>query len=546
MTIKAKAALKFSSKDKKKMALLEEAKTEGWSTVKGGLTRDVKAFLKRVKLLGDGKGFKIDSDGEESKGRKPEDNSSPESQENKVLTPTPPPAPNQTAWNVPRAAKQSILTEQDKKLISDRITSADLNTVFHKKVNAGTDPSEAARKIPFYHNPDKGIYSIISDAPGLDLLASVILTILGSPNYPIVTLERIPFQEYNHQESKLEVGNVQNVDKLCKELIIYLNLREDASQYEIKSSSKAMVSITKILIKNQGKHLKSVNLNNQESLEIQGALNVKSGTLVYKSVLMLIDVMNRCLHTTGQDNLIRSAIDKLISGKSDAPIKRTLKDAGRVEPVHLYSIVLSPTERTWINSKFTEKGKDSIFHTFNKLSRSFRRGDASAAAKLQGLKTEIVSTLGNPVMTIIYGRLKVLGIESSKHRAELYGSQRSKRRLNYVKFITHLWRHRVSLSIFAEDNLFSVLFKHLTQSTVLSPVTEKIYWSLSEKRLKYISDEVKSVPVFQGLKNELKTFILSRSRVARDRSLSPERSEENPKPRRSASDKRGGKRETVD
>jgi hypothetical protein len=456
---------------------------------------------------------------------------------------TPPSTQSRSYANAASSGVTSVISADEYKVISDRLMSVDLRTVAQQK-QAGTphDPMSSCREIPFYHNPDKGVYSVIEDIPCLVDIVSIILLILGSPGFPIKHLERIKFEDYKSRSNKCEVGSYAAIDKLVKELIIHLNLREDSSQYEVKESSKIMVSISKILIRNQAKAPSSINLTPAESLEIQRDLNVKSGTLVYKTILMLTDVLNRCLHATSEQNSIRNRIEKLVSGKNSAPIRRTLKDAGKIEPLHLYSIVLSSTERKWISDKCSENKEENIFTEFNRLSRKFRKGDVSSASSLQGFKKRMVEKLGNNTLTIIYGRLKVLGHFSTSYRNELYGANRTKRRLNYVKFLTFLHNKRENLSIFAEDNIFSTLNNYLTQSTVISPITEKIYWSLSEKRLKYVKEQITSVPIFNTLRVELKNFILLRCRVNRERSVSPIREEKEEEPQRRSNSSSGGKK----
>jgi len=356
---------------------------------------------------------------------------------------------------------------------------------------SSADPDKNSTIIPYYRNSRKQIFSVFENCPP-ELMAVQDLNLYLANAIGRGKVHRINYDAYRKSPTTnfVDIGNSEQIRKFVAEMVFLLRIATDINYEE--STLKSYSDCTKLVLR----IVQVINANSKDSLNIslkpehhkqlQDIFVVKSDKLGYRALMQTIVLL--CDHLAfKKEGQIAQRLRDIYAGKVNAaPVNRTATDVTNVEPLYIWSSVLSPREREEVNKKI---GKD-IFREQNKLFDLYRRkANLETVNNLHKLNKEIHDNLPAGFWSVLYGRLKEYHSyrKSDNYKKLLRSKLTSNRMIDtlkkspnpqipYREFVRDVVVKQSKLDLFCEETITCVITDYKKRSTEITDLCALVQW----------------------------------------------------------------------
>jgi hypothetical protein len=284
----------------------------------------------------------------------------------------------------------------------------------------------------YLRNSTKHIWGMFVESPtGLESLQDVNLYLIDKLGRGAVSwVTREDFIK-NAGEDAYKIGNLRCVDTLSRELVYFFNMKGTKYVAEVERLSaltkKVILIGCRMQLSKESQKLDAY-IPPATHAELQQLIQSQPDKLVYKLILQTITLIGCTNQDSETANPCTKILRDMLGGKDKTmALKRTIADAGRVEPFHLWQSVTSVAER----EALIQRAGENFFKTQRQLIDEFRRSKVvGASAKALADYTEKVKKIfPSAVFAILYGRMKLYNAARKEHAADLKKAKKTQRPL---------------------------------------------------------------------------------------------------------------------
>jgi len=349
-----------------------------------------------------------------------------------------------------------------------------------------------APNVVYLRNSDKRIFSFFKEPPqGLSSLQDVNLMLVDA-----LTDTKVIFIQVEEYKAKIgatnyKLGNISSVVLLATELIYLLKLKSENYTSEVKKLS----SLTKWVVKKALLFRRTpvssrpdINFTPKDHQELQQLTNLSDRTVSYKLILQTISLL-ACHNLSLQKTTIKYILEEITSGNNPAiAIRRTMNDAGNIEPYYLWLIVLSQNEK---RALIEFVGEDFFKHQRNLLDRFKKSKNAGVeSVELHNLQDKIKSILPKNVFPIIYGRLKKYHELRKAGEIEKYKNLNKIKAINYGDWIKIINEKIVMNDLLCDIPLIGILNGSIKSSLDIQDMTKESFWDAQTKKWMFKAENI--------------------------------------------------------
>jgi len=357
-----------------------------------------------------------------------------------------------------------------------------------------TDPDKSSREIVYYRNLKVRVFS------AFDKVQEDFLT---SQNFNLYLIDQIPKARITRQIwpkvglntalRTVKTGNITEIDKIIKELIFLLRIKEDIdyTETQYKGFSPIVNWLMKTILKyRRDGGVAHVTLTPGDHLWLCKNLKTDGETIAYKLFQQTIALLVLNASLTFNDefhNRLRAILAGQLEGFS---IKRNQTDLADIEPYYIWNAVTTPEERGIL----IKCAGENFFNEQNRLLRKFRNNTADTAIdqELRSLKARVDKRLAQGAKATIYGRLRFYSdLKREPEITQLLTKRAGTKQLSIGELHRYA-KERGRLSIFAPENILATALDIIKKPIEIMDLTRCIYLNSDTNSMFYYKQDVES------------------------------------------------------
>jgi len=247
--------------------------------------------------------------------------------------------------------ESSVLPEGEANEVIKRLSSLALKTNVAEVTL--TDPEQSSKETPYYRNSRRQLFSVFLNCPP-ELQAIQDLNMILAHKLSVGFIQRNDYEVYKKNPTRVfvDIGNMEQIRRFVAEMTFLLQIAEgiDYDLSHLKSYSditKGVLKLVQVLVNNARGNLNIAMTPGQHEV-LQNITQVRSDRLGYRALMQTIVLLCDHLISKREGQISKRLIDIFTGKVQSVPINRNVMDITNIEPLYIWSCVMSLTERTMV------------------------------------------------------------------------------------------------------------------------------------------------------------------------------------------------------